>query len=310
MMMHWSGTKTAAGTRDIAVTRRRFLASMAASFGAYGVANAAGYPVLQSSTPFRFPETGAGVIEQVIPKAGIPTGIVFNDSIQKLIAADAIDPDKFRASSPELPAWVGRLLIAKSDDPIVFSQDTAPYLVNLLWPIGLSNKAAFNETSPINTLSIPSFASTGGWTLGRQPSGYVYFNRAEAVRMNAHQQAMVLAVARATYRPCCNNSTLFQDCNHGSALLGLLEVAASQGATLNGLYRLALTANSYWFPDNYSKTALYFSHFHRQSWRDIDPKLILSAAYSSGSGWETNVNSRLRRANVTLPGTTNGQQGC
>ena len=119
--------------------------------------------------------------------------------------------------------------------------------------------------------------------------------------MTDHQQAMVLAVARATFRPCCNNSTLFQDCNHGSALLGLLELAASQGATLKGLYGLALTANSYWFPDNYPKTALYFSHFHRKSWRDIDPKLILSAAYSSGSGWETNVNSRLRRANVTLP---------
>lgn len=128
--------------------------------------------------------------------------------------------------------------------------------------------------------------------------------------MTAHQQAMVLAVARATYRPCCNNSTLFQDCNHGSALLGLLELAASQGATMKGLYGLGLTANSYWFPDNYPKTALYFSHFHRQSWRDIDQKLILSAAYSSGSGWETNVNSRLRRANVTLPGTTNRQQGC
>ena len=130
-MMHWSGTKTAAGTRDFAVTRRRFLASSVATFGIYGVASAAGYPVLQSSKPFRFPETGAGVIEQVIPKAGIPTGIAFKDSIQKLIAAGVIDPDKFRASSPELPAWVERLLLAPSADPIVFSQDTAPYLVRL-----------------------------------------------------------------------------------------------------------------------------------------------------------------------------------
>jgi len=95
-----------------------------------------------------------------------------------------------------------------------------------------------------------------------------------------------------------------------SALLGLLELAASQRATLRGLFGLALTANSYWFPINYAKTALYFSRFHRKSWRDIDPKLILSAAYSSGSGWEGNVNSRLRRANVTLPGISNEQQGC
>jgi hypothetical protein len=56
--------------------------------------------------------------------------------------------------------------------------------------------------------------------------------------------------------------------------------------------------------------ALYFSHFFRKSWRNIDPKLILSAAYSSGSGWETNVNYRLRRANVSLPDASKGQQGC
>lgn len=310
MMKHRSETKRAVATRDFAVTRRRFMASVAATFGNYGVASAAGYPIFQSFTPFRFPETGSRVIEQVIPKAGIPTGIAFKDSIQKLIAAGVIGPEKFRASSKELPAWVERLLLAPSDDPIVFSQETARYLVNLLWPIGLSNRAAFNENSPINTLSIPSFASTGGWTLGRQQNGYVYFNQVEAVRMTAHQQAMVLAVARATYRPCCNNSTLFQDCNHGSALLGLLELAASQGATLKGLYGLALTANSYWFPYHYPKTALYFSRFHRKSWRDIDSKPILSAAYSSGSGWESNVNSRLRRAKVTLPGISNEQQGC
>jgi hypothetical protein len=310
MTKRGSTTRTVAGAHGLAVTRRRFLASVAATFGNYGVAMAAGYPVVQSPAPFRFPETGAGVIEQVIPKAGVPTGIAFEDSIQKLIAAGVIDLNKFRAALNEVPAWVERLLLAPSDDPIVFSPETAPYLVNLLWPIGLSNKAAFNENSPINTLGISSFASTGGWTLGRQPNGYVYFNQVEAVRMTDHRQAMALAVARSTYRPCCNNSTFFQDCNHGSALLGLLELAASQGATLKGLYALALTANSYWFPDHYPKTALYFSHFYRKSWRDIDAKLILSAAYSSGSGWENNVNYRLRRANVSLPGISNGQQGC
>ena len=201
MMKLRSETKWAVGTRDFAVTRRRFLASFAASFGFYGITGAEGYPFLQSSEPFRFPETGSRVIEQVIPKVGIPTDIVFKESIQKLIAAGVIDPDKFRASSKELPAWVERLLLAPSDDPIVFSRETAPHIVNLLWPIGLSNRAAFNENSPINTLSIPNYASTGGWTLGRQQNGYVYFNKVEAVRMTAHQQAMVLAIARATYRP-------------------------------------------------------------------------------------------------------------
>ncbi len=308
--MPLSAITKAVSARRFTATRRGFLASLAASFAVHGVAAAAEYPILRPSKPFRVPEPVADVIEQVIPRAGMPTGVAFKDSIQKLIAAGVIDPDKFRASAQELPPWVERLLVVPSDDPIVFNQATAPYLVDLLWPIGLSNKAAFNKTSPIYTPRIPSFASTGGWTLGRQQNGYVYFNQVEAVRMTAEQQTMVLDVASTTYRPCCDNSTFYQDCNHGSALLGLLELAASQGATLEGLYGIALTANSYWFPDNYAKLALYFSHFHRKSWRDVEPRLILSAAFSSLSGWQTNVNDRLLRANVKLPGNAKGQQGC
>src|SRR5487761_342568 len=45
--------------------------------------------------------------------------------------------------------------------------------------------------------------------------------------MSDDEQAMVLDLATHTFRPCCDNSTFFQDCNHGSALLGLLELAAS-----------------------------------------------------------------------------------
>jgi len=193
----------------------------------------------------------------VIPTTGIQTGIVFEDSITKLIAAGVIDPGKFRGGTNKLPASVERLLRSPSNDPIVFNKDTAPYLVDLLWPIGLANRAAFNEQSPLNTISIPTFASTRGWTTGREPNGYVYFNKVDVVRLTGAQQRMVEAVARTTYRPCCNNSTFFQDCNHGSALLGLLELAASQGAKPKYLYRLGVTANSYWFPDQYAATGLY-----------------------------------------------------
>lgn len=305
-----SGAKRAIKTYGAVVTRRRFLSSVAVSFGIIGVAAGAEYVIARLPTRTKIPELTPDVIGQVVPKAGMPTGITFKDSIQKLVAAGVIDPDKFRASTKDMPAWVERLFHVPSDDPIVFNEATASYLLDLLWPLGLANKAAFNDDSPISTLSIPSFASTGGWTLGRRPNGYVYFNQVEAVRMTAAQQAMALKVAKTTFRPCCNNSSFFQDCNHGSALLGLVELAASQGAALDRLYQLALTANSYWFPDNYAKTALYFLHFHRKSWGDVDPKVILSATFSSVSGWETNVNYRLRRANVTLPGTSNGQRGC
>jgi len=292
------------------VTRRRFVLSSASSIGVCGTASAMEYLPFEPPKPFRFSPPASDIVEEVIPRAGVPTGIVFGDSIQKLIAAGVLDTGKFRGTKKDLPQWVERVLTARSDDPITFNDQTAPYLVDLLWPLGLANKAAFNEKSPINTLSIPGFASTGGWTLGRAENGYVYFNSLEAIRMSDDAQAMVLDVATHTFRPCCDNSTFFQDCNHGSALLGLLELAASQGSTRTGLYGIALVANSYWFPDNYSKTALYFSHFHHTSWRAIPPDLILGSDYSSLSGWEKNISDRLAAANITLPGQSRGQQAC
>ena len=292
------------------LTRRGLVLSLAASFGLYGTASAIEYPLNRSSEPFRFPKPVPNVIDQVTPRDGVPTGIVFGNSIQKLIAAGVLDPGKFRASAKILPDWVERVLKGPSDDPIVFSGQTASYLVDLLWPLGLATKTSFNEKSPIATLNIAGFASTGGWTLGREQNGYVYFNRVAAIDMTDQQEVAALRVATTTFRPCCNNSTFFQDCNHGSALLGLIELAASQGVTLEGLYRVALTANAFWFSDYYAKTALLLSHFYRVSWKDVTPSLILGRKFSSLSGWEKNVAERLRRANLRLPGEPTNPQAC
>lgn len=237
-----------------------------------------------------------------MPDKGVDTGVMFGDAIPKLIAAGALDPDKLRALQDYgLPPWVERLLAAPSEAPIVFTRDRAPYLVNLLWPIGLSNRAAFNRRSPIDNLRLPSYASTGGWTLGRAKNGYVYFDAVEAVPMTPRQAALAFEIASNSFRPCCDNSTFFQDCNHGSALLGLIELAASQGAAAEQIYRIALTANSYWFPAEYAKTALYCRYFEGLPWTAVPPRLILGAAYSSLDGWRRHVEAPLRRAKIRLP---------
>lgn len=283
--------------------RRRFVLSLTAALGLSGVAAAAGSWLGRPLKPT------PDILGQVTPDAGVDTGISFADSIQRLIAGGALDPEKLRSDQGH-PQWVERLLNAPSIAPIRFSRDTAPYLVDLLWPLGLSTKAVFNEKSPINTLRIPQFASTGGWTLGRERNGYVYFNGVDAINLTAQQEAMVLDAAMNTFRPCCDNSTFFQDCNHGSALLGLMELAASQGATTAKLYQVALVANSYWVPDQYAKTALYFSHFKSRSWGDVTPEVVLGPTYSSLNGWRKNVADPLRRANVTLPTTPTGSVAC
>lgn len=293
-----------ANNRDSLLTRRHFVLSLTASLGFCGVAAAAG---ARRDGPI---DAALDIYGQVTPDAGINTGVSFGDSIQKLIASGALDPTKLRSLGNGLPEWVEQLLKAPSAEPILFNRDTASYLVDLLWPLGLSTRTAFNKKSPINTLRIPTFASTGGWTLGRENNGYIYFNEVNAIKMTARQEALALDVATNSFRPCCDNSTFYQDCNHGSALLGLIELAASQGATLDRLYRIALAANSYWFPEQYAKTALYFSHFENRSWSDVAPQQILGADFSSLSGWQRNVDDRLLQANVKLPADPRVQPAC
>ena len=252
-------------------------------------------------------------MEQVVPATGVQLRFSFGDAVQKLVVAGALDPTKYVAlydSTDDLPDWVQQTLAAPSHEPILFDRTNAPYLLNLLWPLGLASRLKINQGSPINTLRLPSFASTGGWTLGQNEDGYVYFNHVKALALSDHQEAQVLDVATRTFRPCCDNPTFFQDCNHGSALYGLIALAASQGATTDELYRLALAANAYWFPDRYVLTAVYFLRFRAQGWDELAPSMLLSDAFSSFSGWEGNVGRLLRAAGITLPPDLTRQLAC
>lgn len=279
-------------TRNSFQSRRRFLLAASTWFSLGMMSGLAGCRADGTKDPSRsFDET----IEEVVPTAGIRVPLSFGYSIRRLVLAGVIDPAKLRALSRGRPGtWLSDLFAARSPRTILFSAETAPYLLDLLWPLGLANKAAFNTDSPINTLRLPSYASTGGWSLGGESDGYVYFNSVEALPLSKRQETTALQVAKTTFRPCCDNSTYFQDCNHGSALLGLIELAAFHGLSAEEIYRIALVANSYWFPEQYIQAAVYFSTFENQSWQDIRPDLVLGRRFSSASGWESNINSRLR----------------
>jgi len=292
------------------ITRRRLLllSGPLLALGAMGGALKARSPAAQDSS-----EKIREAHRSVLPPGGYKTSFSFGDTIPRLIAAGAVDPEKFRRlyrSRGGLPEWVERLFGAPSAEPIAFSEETAPYLLNLLWPLGLSTGAALNGRSPLNTVELPSFASTGGWTLGKSP-GYVYFNRVDTMRLNGSQERIVLEAARRTFRPCCDNSAFFQDCNHGSAMLGLFELAASQGATLAQLYRVGLAANAHWYPLQYVAIALYFQKFLGKAWNDVPAETLLGQRYSSLSGWRANVDRPLRGLSPELrPGGPGGGADC
>src|SRR5512136_2172416 len=104
---------------------------------------------------------------------------------------------------------------------------------------------------------IGGFASTGGWTLGTKSPEALYASTTMIV-LTPEQQARLEEVAARVYRPCCNNPTHFPDCNHGMAMLGLLELMAGQGATTDEMYTAAKYVNAFWFPQQTLELATYF----------------------------------------------------
>jgi hypothetical protein len=158
-----------------------------------------------------------------------------------------------------------------------------------------------NFSSPLMGAELSTFASTAGWTLGERDEGAGYFNKFRVVDLTLSQEAAAIRVAKSTFRPCCDNSTFYQDCNHGSALYGLLQLGASQGLTDKELYGEALAFNSFWFEDNYVRTALYFAVERGVAWRDVDPKEVMRPKYSSLSSWQTIVQAWVERNSDLIP---------
>jgi hypothetical protein len=224
----------------------------------------------------------------------------------KLVEVGAIDLDKLVALYKDRGGFLAqyqKMIEKNANEKIVITNWNSGYLLNLLWALGLANKNPILEDT--NEMMNPAykgagnFASTGGWTLA-QGSAMDHYNMHSLVMLTADQQAIVDRVSQNIYRPCCGNSTHFPDCNHGMAMLGLLELMASQGVNEQDMYKTALAVNSYWFPETYLTIATYMQQ-KGIAWGKVSPKEMLSANYSSASGY-ANISSQ-----VTLP--LQGQRG-
>lgn len=251
------------------------------------------------------------ITEEVLPEKGFQSKIVLGESVVKLAQNGVIDRDKFLAIYQDrggLPNELKDVLDNPSQRPILLTRTNANYYVNFLWPLGLANYMSSNKESPINGKSLFNFASTGGWDLGKEENGGAYFNKFTIVELTTEQEALVTKIAQNAYRPCCNNSTFYQDCNHGSALLGLLQLGAAQGLSEDELYREARAFNSFWFPHNYIQTALYFKAVKNTDWEKVDPKVVMGKDYSSIGGWYANVDAEIKK--LGLVPQQQGGAGC
>jgi hypothetical protein len=291
-------------------TRRRVLSWAGALGGAYGLglaspgalASAKGDPVRRA-------------IDSVLRSGPVPTGLDLAPPVTKLMEAGAIDPGKFIATykyRSSIPEWVSLLLEGKQhEQELILSVDNAAFNLNLLWPVGLATKAALNDESPISGKYLPYYASTGGWTLGREDNGAAYFNKVETLSLSPEQSSLTRRIAENVFRPCCGNSAFFQDCNHGSAMLGLIEMAASDGRSAESIMSLAKVANSLWYPRAYVETALYFDVVKDTSWEKVSADVILSSNYSSIAGWGQNVHAvLLEQGLIKPPQGGGGGAGC
>jgi hypothetical protein len=251
---------------------------------------------------------------RLLPIEGRALPIVFSEASKRLVEEGVIDLKKWNELYSKrkltVPDWIGQSLLTDSRDPIQMDPVSAPFLLNILWALGISNKTQFNQKSPLQGKRLARFASTGGWKLGKEKNGAAYFNKVANIALNEDQEQLVHQAAKSIYRPCCNNSTFFQDCNHGSAMLGLLQLGASQGKSEEELYAAALIANLYWFPGQYSKMALYFQEIEDKNLMHVPARDVLSKKFSSGSGFNGNVVRKLAAKDL-LPGSRRrGSQGC
>ncbi len=208
---------------------------------------------------------------------------------KKLAAAGVLDAAKIEglyAQRGGLTEAEKNMISGDYDGEIILTRNNSGLWLNLLWALGLGNKNAVLSAGPMTDPKYGGagvFASTGGWPLAKDLT-MSHYDAHNFISLTTDQQVLVEMVSKNIYRPCCDNSTYFPDCNHGMAMLGLLELAASQGADESTLYSIALGANSMWFPSQYETIKQYFEK-RGEEWGKIDPKVILSKDFSSSSGY-------------------------
>lgn len=255
-------------------------------------------PLTGNSHPARIASSN-----EVVSETGIVMPVNLGNLGIQMVATGVIDDQKFialYAANLELKKEAEQLLFQNQTEPVRITRENASLLLNYFWALGLGNKNEILETGEMMDPrygGAGNFASTGGWTIAKGKA-MDHYSMHQFFSLTKEQQALVDKVSRNIYRPCCGNSTHFPDCNHGMAMLGFLELAASQGATESELYKYALVLNSYWFPDTYLNIAKYMNQKGIE-WKNVDPKEVLGASYSSGSGYQQILNQ--------IEPTTNGK---
>ncbi len=256
----------------------------------------------------------AALASEVNPKDGFRLPVSYGDLGPALIQSGVVDYDKFAAvytdGGDPLTQAQADILKKGSSEPIVINSANAHFLLNFFWAVGLVNKNKILTDGPMMQYSqgqVDRFASTGGWNLGAKPIKEL-FASAKLIELTPEQQARVEEVAGEVYRPCCDNATIFPDCNHGMAMLGLLELMSSKGASVSYMLTAAEEVNAFWFPQQTLETAIYLKATQNVDFAQADPRVVIGQQFSSGSG-SGQLHAALQ-AGGFVPDSGDGGGGC
>lgn len=263
--------------------------------------------VKPTPTPLAEPDT-IELDRAVLPEEGYTVNIKWGEVGKKLVAAGGIDMVKYRNNyKDEKQQEYFRYLTENVDEGITINEENAYFWVNTLWALGLTQKSEVLDSGIMGTQykdEVGNFASTGGWTLGSKDAERLY-SSANIIPLTREQHTLVHEISKNIYRPCCDNPTSFPDCNHGMAILALVELMVSQGFSEEEIYKAALAFNSYWFPMTYLDLAYYFQTVENTVWPDVDAKRVLGKEFSSATGYQ-----RIKKEIGNIPGLQQTGGGC
>jgi hypothetical protein len=256
----------------------------------------------------------AAIAKQINPPEGYTLPINYGNLGPQLLNAGAIDYDRFAKVYAEAgqPLTNDQIAALKqgSNQSIVINRDNAYFLLNFFWALGLTNQNTILTQGPMmkdGKDQIGNFASTGGWTIGARLPVELYASTG-LINLTSEQQARLENVAQNVFRPCCNNPTHFPDCNHGMAMLGLLEALAAQNATESEMFNAARYANAFWYPQQSLEQAVMFKAAKNLNVDQVDAREWVSINYSSAAGFK-NVHQWLAD-NGLLKSGPNGGNSC
>lgn len=237
----------------------------------------------------RLEEQAERLQAELLPEEGVVLPVKWGDLGEKLVSIGVIDEEAFMELFKSGPLSSKNneyesILAGNYDGNIVLTQENSRFVLNTLWALGLAQRSDVLDSMLEEYPEIENLAATGGWTVGKLDA-MDYYGKFDLLGLSSEQQSLVKEITQNIYRPCCNNHAAFADCNHGMAMLSLVEMMVSEGYSEEEIYDTALAVNTTWFPDTYLTIARYMEDKRELAWDSVDSKEVLGGEFSSGSGY-------------------------